>query len=158
VEIEARIAGGENPAKYARQLEELDQTIDAAKQEQKGAREFLAGHSSPGASSYRERFWAAHGGESVPGYQVHHTIPQEFEDIWRLQAGESIHDTKYLRAMEQDAHAEITAAWTNWKRSLDHVPSVDEIQHFADQLEGQFGKKMFHAEDAIPPISKKGSP
>jgi hypothetical protein len=72
-------------------------------------------------------------------FQVHHSLPQKFEDIMK-RAGINIHDMKYLRGVDPKIHSKITTEWGRWERALGHKPTSDEIIKFAQSIERRYGQ------------------
>jgi|GEM_PF-5641801 len=96
-------------------------------------------------SSYRSGYEQHYGVERSSEYQVHHIIPQDYQNIMS-QAGINVHDPRWLREVlirESSTGVRIhqrlyTDVWTTWTKELGRAPTAREIVNYAKQLEEQY--------------------
>ena len=92
----------------------------------------------PTSNNYRDLFQKAYG-QLDAGVQVHHTIPQKYESLFK-QAGINVHELKYLEAVHEKIHRQITNEWKQWDSAQKGDITIQSVQDFAKQIEKQFSK------------------
>ena len=81
---------------------------------------------------------------NLPGdYQVHHTLPQKYESIFKEQ-GINIHDIVYLKGVDSKIHSKITTEWMRWEKSLEKNPTVQDVIEFAKKIDDKYNKFWFN--------------
>ena len=71
------------------------------------------------------------------GYQVHHSIPQKYSDLFE-GSDVNIHDNANLRGVSQSVHQEVTNEWTSW--SADNSdPTAEQVLDFASEIDVSYG-------------------
>jgi hypothetical protein len=93
------------------------------------------------ASTYRERFFRA-APQASTDLRVHHTLPQKYERLLWRERGINVHETRFLRGVEETIHKQITRSWERWERHLGRTPTADDILKFAKEIEEQFGAHL----------------
>jgi hypothetical protein len=73
--------------------------------------------------------------EAIKGLEVHHVLPQKFENRFQNLGIGNIHDPLFGSWVEKTPHRQWSRAYNNrWKKFLNTNPAVDQILDFARQL------------------------
>ncbi len=93
---------------------------------------------APNANNYRKLFLKENP-EMPKTYQVHHTLPQKYEEILNFKEI-NIHEAKYLEGIDPDIHKQITKEWQKWDKSLGRTPTSEEVFDFTQKIDSKYGQ------------------
>ncbi len=91
--------------------------------------------------NYRE-LYIKENPEMPKHYQVHHTLPQMYEEILN-SSGKNIHENQFLRGIAPDVHRLVTKEWLQWGKSLGHTPTEQEIIDFAKKIDIKYSNDWY---------------